>query len=62
MGGRPVRHVFKVNQRIKRGVLRGTVLEVLKAQGFTQYIARMDNGAKVMGTGYQFQPVKRAVR
>ena len=55
-----MRHTFKVNQRIKRGVLRGTVLEVLKAQGFTQYIARMDNGAFVKGTGYQFQPVKRA--
>lgn len=53
-----VRPTFKVNQRIKRGLLRGTVLEVLKAHGFTQYIARMDNGAKVIGTGYQFVPVK----
>ena len=61
MGGRPVRHTFKVHQRIKRGVLRGTVLEVLKAQGFTtQYEVRMDNGAFVKGTGYQFVPVKRA--
>lgn len=56
-----MRYTFKVNQRIKRGMLRGTVQEILKAHGLTQYIARMDNGAKVMGTGYQFQPViKRA--
>ena len=66
-----MRHTFKTGQRIKRGVLRGTVLEVLKARGFTgraarrsadcisQYIILLDNGAKVMGTGYQFVPAKR---
>ncbi len=52
--------VFKRSQRVKRGMMRGTVLEILKASGLTQYVVRMDNGAFVKGTAYQFQPVKRA--
>jgi len=58
-----MKYTFKAGQRIKRGMLRGTVLEVLKAHKFvkpTEYIARMDNGAFVTGTGYQFQPVRKA--
>lgn len=51
---------FKVKQRIKRGMLRGTVLAVLKAQGLTEYVARMDNGVYVRGTTHQFQPVRVA--
>lgn len=57
-----MRKVFKVNQRIKRGLVRGTVLEILKAQGLTQYIVKLDNGAKVLGTRHQFEPVRRAQR
>jgi hypothetical protein len=55
-----MKYTFKTGQRIKRGALRGTVQEILRVQGFApkQYVVHMDNGARVMGTGYQFQPVR----
>ena len=52
---------FKRSQRVKRGTLRGTVLGVLTHEGYVQrkeYVVRMDNGALVKGTAYQFQPVR----
>jgi len=59
-GADTMKYTFKAGQRVKRGMLRGTVQEVLKANGLTQYIAHMDNGARVIGTRYQFQPVRVA--
>lgn len=58
-----MKKAFKVGQRVKHGVVRGTVLRVLKAHGFgTTYIAHMDNGAMVSGSKHQFEPVKRVSR
>lgn len=51
---------FKLKQRVKRGMLRGTVTNVLKAHGFTEYTVRMDNGAHVKGSRHQFKPARVA--
>ena len=51
---------FKVGQRIKRGLLRGTVLQIVQLAGVKNYTAKMDNGAHVKGTVRQFEPVRRS--
>lgn len=51
---------FKVGQRIKRGLLRGTVTAILVDNGMKHYFVKLDNGVFAKGTIHQFQPVKRS--
>jgi len=51
---------FKPGQRIKFRHLRGTILQVFTpTPRITEYVVSLDNGARVLGTKYQFQPVMR---
>jgi len=58
-----MKYTFKQGQRVKRGILRGTIVEVLSAtlKYKTAYVVRMDNGAMCYGTKHQFMPVRRAL-
>lgn len=51
---------FKVGQRVKRGLLRGTVLKIVTLTGVKNYSIRMDNGVFVKGSVRQFEPVRKS--